>query len=1188
MKRPNHWTSTLRSSLRLLACSYATVAALIGTARADDSEIYISQSTAAPNIMLILDTSGSMDGQVTTQDAYVPGRDYIGEASGDCASIRDRVYFKTRSQGTPPSCSSSDWVSTTNLRCAAADTGLASTAGSYQGDRFVHWRRYSTDSTSTVRSWRALQGGFNTPVDCKNDPSPYPQASGSSTSDTPAYTSTSNDSYWTVTPDGGSSATLYSANFVAYYAQFRNAVTSTRLKVMQQAATNLLNAVSNVNVGLMRYSSNTSNENGGGMVLEPVAPIADNRAELIREINAFVADGNTPLSETLYEAHQYFKGDSVVFGNTSRGCYRNSSGTEVCSSIPSVAASRTGGVLTSNTYASPATQSCQKNYVVYLTDGEPTSDSQANNSIQNLADFSTLVTRGCDGDANGDGTVDTQGNCLGALSEYMFKKDLRSSLMGEQNVTSYYIGFGSAFGTGTSNAAFDYLVDAGVRGGGNAYQAGDLSDLTQVFSNIFNTISSNSSTLTAPTVAVNAFNRTRTLDDLYISVFQPSAGIRWPGNVKKYRVYGEDTAPDIRARGNVPAIGANGAFLDSISDYWSETNGDGARVALGGSARQIPTPLNRNLYTYIGNNPGLGGAPLANTAGAVVSVDNDLITAELLGIDASAPTRDTLLKWVRGADVDDTDDDDDRDEPRFAMGDPMHSQPAVLIYGGRPTDRDEDDAVVFTATNDGYVHAFATEDGEELWSFIPQELLPTLKPLYQNENSARKNYAIDGDLRVLKYDTNGDGIVDPSDNDRVLLFFSTGRNPTLSRYYALDVTAKNSPKFLWSIGPDQLSGLGQAWSRPTISRVNIRGATQNTQKLVLIFGGGYDPTEEASAFVEANGVGNRIFMVDAVRGTPLWSAGIDAADLELERMTHSIPAAVNVIDLDGDSFADRMYVGDMAAQLWRFDIYNGNVKEQLVTGGVIASLGAKDADAVNAANTRRFYNSPDAALLQPDTTVVQATSSRPFLNIAIGSGYRGHPLSTSNQDRFYSIRDYRPYAKLTQTQYGELDIVTDDELDDITTDLAPRLTSNSRGWKLQLNDPTYRGEKILSSSTTLQNTVFFTSYTPSASESSNTCSVAVGSNRGYAISAFDGRPVAPRSSSTGPSNPTDPNNPTNPPPPRREDRYRDLGQTGIAPEVTVLFPEDDQITCLSGVEVLNVCKDFNSRIKTYWRQTNAN
>ena len=92
-----------------------------------------------------------------------------------------------------------------------------------------------------------------------------------------------------------------------------------------------------------------------------------------------------------------------------------------------------------------------------------------------------------------------------------------------------------------------------------------------------------------------------------------------------------------------------------------------------------------------------------------------------------------------------------------------------------------------------------------------------------------------------------------------------------------------------------------------------------------------------------------------------------------------------MLDIDGDGYADRMYVGDMAAQVWRFDITNGNTVGSLVAGGVIASLGTKK-DAVHpAADVRRFYAAPDIS-------AEQKQSSSPFLSIAIGSGYRGHPL----------------------------------------------------------------------------------------------------------------------------------------------------------------------------------------------------
>lgn len=1160
------------------------VLAVAPTASADDAEIFVAESRVAPNIMLVLDTSGSMIGEVTSQEPYDPSRDYIAEATGACANIRGRVLYRTSSQSTPPSCNTSSYFQESNLKCAAAKTALASEAGRYANDRYIQWR----PSTSTTQKWRNLSDGYHTSdVECRSDngvdgnltASPaYPDANASGA--TPTWTTNSRNSYWDGNWNGGTSATLYSANYVAYYNQFRNVTRlGTRLEVMQQAARSLLNSVSNVNVGLMRYSTNTdtrNNSDGGGMVIWPVSPIDENREKLIELIDNLVPYGNTPLSETYYEAHQYFAGGTVRFGNSSRTCTaatRDDSGTTTnCSGVfetlPSIASARVGGTADSNTYASPANDSCQKNFIVYLTDGEPTRDSKANSAIRGLEDFSELVPDGC--------SDREQGACLGALAEYMYKKDLRDDIDGNQNVVTFFIGFGSAFG-GTSNAAFQYLKEAGIKGGGDAYQAGDLDELTAAFTDIFSSIMTESTTLTAPTVAVNAFNRTRTLDDLYVSVFQPRAGMHWHGNVKRYGIDAEGRIID---RDNKLAVNTStGFFQDKTSDVWSETNDDGPTVRRGGAAMKIPGPASRKVYTYIGDNP--AQSSLLTTATNAFSTANGAITNDLLGITNpdGDPDLTKLVNWARGQDVKDEDGDGQTDDARNIMGDPMHAQPGVVIYGGTVDNPDMEDGVVYATTNDGYLHAIDIESGEELWAFLPREMLPRLLDLYYDENSAIRNYGLDGDIRVLKYDVNGDGIVTPAENDRVLLYFSTGRSTAASRYYALDVTDKDAPRFLWSLGPTELPGLGQAWSQPTFTRVRISDKTQNSQNLVLVFGGGYDPAEEGGAFLEENSVGNRIFMVDAISGALLWSAGnADSNDLTLERMTHSIPAEITVLDLNGDGYADRMYASDVAAQVWRFDVYSGNATAALVTGGVFASLGTYDDATHAAANTRRFYNAPDVAALQVNNGPV-------FFNIAIGSGYRGHPLNTETQDRFYALRDHRPFAKLTQQQYDDWTILKDSDLIDVTTDLSPQIPRTANGWKIRLDQPggNWQGEKVLGASNTFQNTIFFTTYTPAPSAASNQCTLAVGSNRAYVISAFDASPRAQRDAPT-----PDPENPNAPPPnPSPSDRYDELAQSGIAPEVTFLFPEKDTVVCLSGVEVLGACTNFNSRLKTYWRESTA-
>ena len=73
----------------------------------------------------------------------------------------------------------------------------------------------------------------------------------------------------------------------------------------------------NVNVGLMRYSNDSSSNADGGMVMHPIERIEDARGPIKAAIADFRPAAGRPLSETLYEAHQYFVGDSVVWGRTS-------------------------------------------------------------------------------------------------------------------------------------------------------------------------------------------------------------------------------------------------------------------------------------------------------------------------------------------------------------------------------------------------------------------------------------------------------------------------------------------------------------------------------------------------------------------------------------------------------------------------------------------------------------------------------------------------------------------------------------------------------------------------------------------------------------------------------------------------------------------------------------------------------
>src|SRR5262249_5097855 len=130
-------------------------------ALADDTEIFLgqNQSGVKPNILFILDTSGSMDTDVVTENApFDPSQTY----SGSCRS--DRVYW-VRDDGTPvlpPDCGSATWFSAANNKCKAAMDAFA-VAGYYSVTRAGQF-------SSTNSRWEQLRSTTTSAdVECRAD-----------------------------------------------------------------------------------------------------------------------------------------------------------------------------------------------------------------------------------------------------------------------------------------------------------------------------------------------------------------------------------------------------------------------------------------------------------------------------------------------------------------------------------------------------------------------------------------------------------------------------------------------------------------------------------------------------------------------------------------------------------------------------------------------------------------------------------------------------------------------------------------------------------------------------------------------------------------------------------------------------------------------------------------------------------
>ena len=392
-------------------------------------------------------------------------------------------------------------------------------------------------------------------------------------------------------------------------------------------------------------------------------------------------------------------------------------------------------------------------------------------------------------------------------------------------------------------------------------------------------------------------------------------------------------------------------------------------------------------------------------------------------------------------------------------------------------------------------------------------------------------------------DTNGNLVVDGNETATIVVGMRRGgRN-----YYALDVTDPKNPTMKWVIrgGIGEFAELGQTWSTPAYSRMRVGGEI----KQVLVFAAGYDERNDNRATRgSGDAMGRGLFVVDAETGALLANVlPEDETDLD-----YAMPSDVNVVDVNFDGLADYVFVGDMGGQLWRFDVDNSTARsvEEAITGGVIADFAS-----AGQRSNRRFYYPPDVALIKDE-------NDQTFLNIAIGSGWRAHPLDVRVDDRFYVLRDASVQGPPRNSD-GDISYtaISESDLTDASSSVVGA-DSSTVGWYLNLPAD---GEKVLGGSATVNGQVLFTSYVPENSNEDD-CLVSVGGGRFYALDIFTGGAVID-SDGTGLN--------------LVEDRSFKLPTPGIPPPVSVLLLENDKgVVPVSANVVQSV--DFGPGFKRTW------
>ncbi|MBI5169269.1 MAG: hypothetical protein HZA61_07255 [Candidatus Eisenbacteria bacterium] len=443
---------------------------------------------------------------------------------------------------------------------------------------------------------------------------------------------------WATTPtaylvnsDGGYDGD-YPGNYLNWI--FYNATTAQRAAIPTvtriQAAKAAVNAVfassSSVRFGMYKFNGGT----GGTKVADVGTPIATIQANMAG-INA---DSWTPLAETMVNILDYYK-------TTGAGA--------------------------------PIVASCQRSFVVIVSDGHPTQDLDV-----------PAYLRDYDGDGLDPGNCTSLGapfgnsyNCshyLDDVATYMYRNDLRPDMDGMQNVATFVIGFGI-------NAPILQLT--ADKGGGDYYSVNSVEGLGAALTAAFSTIETRISSGAAVSV-VSAEDRTS--NRLFRARYESQT---WRGFVESFELPYHAGSQPLWEAGSQLASRAT----SSRSIFTSTTGTDS--------------------YTFTATN----AATLRTLLGAADNTEAANIINFTRG-DSIAGYR-SRNGWRLGDIV---------DSAPIMVGKPTGFTSLNNYAAFRSANANRTEAL-YLGANDGMLHCFNAADGSEMWGYVPKLMLPRLREL---------------------------------------------------------------------------------------------------------------------------------------------------------------------------------------------------------------------------------------------------------------------------------------------------------------------------------------------------------------------------------------------------------------------------------------------------------------------------
>ncbi|MCK9385462.1 MAG: PilC/PilY family type IV pilus protein [Nevskia sp.] len=801
---------------------------------------------------------------------------------------------------------------------------------------------------------------------------------------------------------------------------------NSRIQIARTSAANLINTLDN----RLRVGFSTYNNGNGGTLITAVTPLGTvgsaARNSLITGINNLSAAGNTPLAETLADIGRYFA--TGYTGNLTLHPLSSPTTASVNSVFNNHSLNGSGGA------TAPITLSCQRSFAVLLTDGRPQADRAISTSLRdyigdcaagrcNATSNTTpnsptgVILTSNAGLANGvqvgrsyesDGS-DYLDDVAQALNDIDLRPDFplesTDNTQFKNNLVSYFVGFADP---AVQNDPL--LQSAASHGGSGTIQVANNSGaLADVFGNIISNILVTSGSFSS--VATNS-TRLNTGASVYQALFNSGD---WSGQLESFAIsLGLGLSPcSTIARGNLCPTATWNASTQLTAQ----------------------TPNTRTILTYnpdtSSTNAGLAfrwsSLPTSYQAALDASPDSPSYASDGFG--------QQRLNWLRG----DRNSEAGSSTPALrarssVLGDIVSSNPyfvgappfayALSGYSSFRTANQARTPVVYVGANDGMLHGFNANTGDEVLAYVPSKayardpsatISTTNQPLLAQVTQRTYTHRFVADGSPTIGDACLGATIGPSCWKSILV---SGMRSGGQGVFALDVTnpssfaESNASTVLWEFTDADDADLGFTFSQPAIVRMpNGRWAA--------IIGNGYN-NKDADGHVSGTGPNSSassdgraalfILFLEGPQGpNRTWRLGTDYIKLVTSQNgggaasgPTSIPnglATPAPVDTNGDGLVDYVYAGDERGNMWRFDTHDANANNWVVGNSNNPIFTAFAPDGV----TRQPITD------RPDVGFNRATSDPTDLIVYFGTG------------RYIDTNDNSNTSQITQSFYGIFD-----------------------------------------------------------------------------------------------------------------------------------------------------------------------